>query len=73
MPAAPAPTTSTSLSALAARVNFSGCHPRRYSSPLVGFCVQHEPAAALREAGQADVAADALADLVEATLFDLLG
>ena len=40
MPAGPEPTTSTSLSAFSARENFSGCHPRRYSSPAVAFCVQ---------------------------------
>ena len=40
MPAGPAPTTSTSCSALDARVNRSGCQPRRYSSPEVAFCVQ---------------------------------
>ena len=31
--------TSTSLSLLAAWVNFSGCQPRRNSSPDVAFCV----------------------------------
>ena len=40
MPAGPAPTISTPLSALAALENFSGCQPRRYSSPAVAFCVQ---------------------------------
>ncbi len=40
MPAGPAPTTSTSRSAFAARSNRSGCQPRRYSSPAVAFCVQ---------------------------------
>ena len=40
MPAGPAPITSTSLSAFAAFVNFSGCQPRRNSSPEVAFCVQ---------------------------------
>jgi hypothetical protein len=40
MPAGPAPTTSTSLSAFAAGSNFSGCQPRRYSSPAHAFCVQ---------------------------------
>jgi len=40
MPAGPAPTTSTSLSAFFARVKRSGCQPRRYSSPAVAFCVQ---------------------------------
>ena len=40
IPAGPAPTTSTSLSPLRARVNRSGCQPRRYSSPAVGFWVQ---------------------------------
>ena len=28
------------MSALLAGVNFSGCQPRRYSSPTVAFCVQ---------------------------------
>jgi hypothetical protein len=40
IPAGPAPTTSTSLSAFAAGSNFSGCQPRRYSSPAVAFWVQ---------------------------------
>ena len=40
IPAGPAPTTSTSLSAFSAGSNFSGCQPRRYSSPAVAFCVQ---------------------------------
>ena len=40
IPAGPAPTTSTSLSAFSASSNFSGCQPRRYSSPAVAFCVQ---------------------------------
>ena len=40
IPAGPAPTTRTSLSAFAACSNFSGCQPRRYSSPAVAFCVQ---------------------------------
>ena len=40
IPAGPAPTTSTSLSAFAAFVKRSGCQPRRYSSPAVAFCVQ---------------------------------
>ena len=40
IPAGPAPTTSTSRSALRAGSNFSGCQPRRYSSPRVAFCVQ---------------------------------
>ena len=40
IPAGPAPTTSTSLSAFLASSNFSGCQPRRYSSPAVAFCVQ---------------------------------
>ena len=40
IPAGPAPTTSTSLSAFVARVKRSGCHPRRNSSPEVAFCVQ---------------------------------
>ena len=40
IPAGPAPTTSTSLSAFAAGSKRSGCQPRRYSSPAVAFCVQ---------------------------------
>ena len=40
IPAGPAPTTSTSLSAFSAGANFSGCQPRRYSSPAVAFWVQ---------------------------------
>ena len=40
IPAGPAPTTSTSESALAARSKRSGCQPRRCSSPAVAFCVQ---------------------------------
>src|SRR5437763_1819724 len=40
MPAGPALTTSTSLSAFLARVKRSGCQPRRYSSPAVAFWVQ---------------------------------
>ncbi len=40
MPAGPAPTTSTSLSAFLAGSNFSGCQPRRYSSPAHAFWVQ---------------------------------
>ena len=39
IPAGPAPSTSTSFSAFAARSNFSGCQPRLYSSPDVAFCV----------------------------------
>ena len=39
IPAGPAPTTSTSLSAFAAAAKRSGCQPRRYSSPAVAFCV----------------------------------
>ena len=38
-PAGPPPITNTDLrSALDAMI--SGCHPRRHSSPIVGFCVQ---------------------------------
>ena len=38
-PEGPAPTTSTeSLDFVLG--NFSGCQPRRYSSPAVAFCVQ---------------------------------
>ncbi len=40
MPAGPAPTTRTSLSAFFAGSKRSGCQPRRYSSPAVAFCVQ---------------------------------
>ena len=40
IPAGPAPTTSTSLSAFFAGSNRSGCQPRRYSSPAVAFWVQ---------------------------------
>ena len=38
-PLGPPPTTSTLLG-LSVLVNFSGCHPRRHSSPAVAFCVQ---------------------------------
>ena len=40
IPAGPAPTTRTPLSAFLALENTSGCQPRRYSSPAVAFCVQ---------------------------------
>ena len=40
MPAGPAPTTRTPLSRFVAGWNFSGCQPRRYSSPAVAFWVQ---------------------------------
>jgi hypothetical protein len=40
MPAGPAPTTRTSLSRFLATLKRSGCQPRRYSSPMVAFCVQ---------------------------------
>ena len=40
IPAGPAPTTSTVLSALAAGSKRSGCQPRRNSSPTVAFWVQ---------------------------------
>src|ERR1700730_10810913 len=39
IPAGPAPTTSNEQG-LAVWSNCSGCQPRRYSSPEVGFCVQ---------------------------------
>ena len=70
IPAGPAPTTSTSLPALAAGENLSGCQPRRYSSPAVAFWV-HQIGRRLLPAGDADVAADALADVVEPPLLDL--
>ena len=38
-PAGPAPTTSTDSGSLAGGA-YSGCQPRRHSSPMVGFCVQ---------------------------------
>ena len=40
IPAGPAPTTRTSLSAFSAGSKRSGCQPRRYSSPAVAFWVQ---------------------------------
>ena len=49
----------------------SGCQPLRHSSPMVGFCVQR--IGVMREvAGDADVAADAFADVLEPALLDLL-
>ena len=39
----PAPTPRTDFLSLAG-VNFSGCQPRRYSSPMVAFCVHHRSA-----------------------------
>ena len=62
----------TSLPALAAGGTAPGCQPRRYSSPAVGFCVHQIGAAADLPTRDADVAADALADVVESALLDLL-
>ncbi len=72
IPAGPAPTTSTSLSAFFAGSNFSGCQPRRYSSPARRVLRADERRAADLPARDADVAADALADVVEPALVDLL-
>ena len=71
MPAGPAPTTSTSAVAVRAPARSAPDASRAGTPrPAVAFCVQ-PMWRRLSRLGDADVAADALADLVEAALLDL--